>query len=99
ALTSALAAARRTARSRVRLARANERAGESPIDIRRQPVDIEPAFRQELPRIVEAIHSPRLDVDLLESREAKLLRVLRLFQRAGDAANPELHAPARIVGH
>src|SRR5215468_3883733 len=84
---------------RARLARANERAHEHAIDLRRDRVGVDTGAGQEITGIFHSVDSCRLHVDSLEAGLGKLIAVLLLLERAGHAADPELDALANGRRH
>ena len=82
--------------SAVPAARADERAHELAVHFRRHGIHVNSLLVQEGARVLDFVHPRRLNVDLFESRFRQLRRILRILQRAGDAAHPELHALANL---
>src|SRR6478752_4296737 len=91
-----LAAARRAAARRLGFSRPHERAHEFAFDFWRQLIDIETALGEELARILDVVDAPRLHLDIGKPRRPQLPRVLSLFERAGDAADPQLDAATDV---
>src|SRR5690349_16495409 len=79
-----------------RLRGAYECGHEAAVDLPGERVDIEPGFLEEYARVLDLVDSRRLDVGLHESRFAKQRLELGLFERACDAAHPQLHAAANL---
>ena len=77
--------------------RADERAHEPAVDLREHGSSDDARLVEELPRIGGAVDACRFDVDCFESRARSASAVAVFLERAGDAADPELHAaPKRL---
>src|SRR2546430_3848615 len=70
--------------SAARLRRANERAHELAVDLRRDNVGVDALVGEELARILHAIDARRLEADRLEAGLGELVAVLALLEGAGD---------------
>src|SRR5262249_39780719 len=77
----------------------NETADEGAVDLFGERVDIEALPGEKRPRVFDAVDTCRLDIDVREPRAGELGDVLIVSERPGDAADPELHAPANRGGH
>jgi hypothetical protein len=71
-LAAAVGAAAGFGRRGAGLARADECAGESSLDLRRKALDIESALREKRTGVLDLIHAPRVDLDVLEARRPQL---------------------------
>src|SRR5262245_57670630 len=78
--------------------RANERADHSTLDLPRQLIRVETRGRQEPASVLEAVHPSRLDAHVVEPDVGQEPLEFALLERARDAADPELHAPADFGG-
>src|SRR5581483_10283257 len=94
---SGLAAGGVTARAR--LARPDERARESTVDVGRDSIGVQSALGQERARVFDLINAPRLQLHIGKASGAQLGGVVVLLQRTGNAADPQFHAAANIGGH
>src|SRR5262252_5454555 len=56
----------------LRFASSNERAGEASLDVGCYMFNVESAFGEECARVFKPIHTPRLDIDVIESRCTQL---------------------------
>src|SRR4051794_665498 len=74
-----------------RLGGADEGADERPVDLRGQRIDVQAFPGQEGPRVLEAVLACRFDADPVEPGSGELGDVLIVAERAGDAADPQLH--------
>src|SRR5918999_1593250 len=81
------------------LGRTHERADDLSIDLTREGFGIQAGAFQEGSRVVRRVHTRNLDVDLLEAGFAKKGPVLSLFERSGDASDPELHVLSDGTGN
>src|SRR6187431_2005776 len=70
---------------------ANEGAGNLPIDLRGNVIDVDARFRQKRPRILDVVDAPWFDGDI------------HVLESAGDASDPQLqaalHFPRNLAAH
>src|SRR6185437_3350733 len=78
---------------------ADKGAHELAVDLLCHCVHVDALARQEFSCIGHAVDARRLDTGLLEASSPELGRVFILFQRAGDAADPQQHVAAQLFGH
>src|SRR6266850_7036692 len=76
------------------LLRTNERAREAAVHFGRDAIHVHTAVGQKRPRILDLIDAPRIELDVREPRRLELRGVLIVAERAGDAADPQLHVAA-----
>src|SRR6185295_13579541 len=82
-----------------RLAGADEGAHELAIHLRRDGLGVDPGAGEKLARVLDSIDPGGLDLDALEAGAGELAPVLPFLERAGHAADPELHATPDPRGH
>ena len=69
---------------------ANERAGNSAFDLGRHTVDVDAAFGEKPPRVLDAVDAPRLNFDVREASGAELRAQLRKLFRQTPSGTPVL---------
>ena len=74
-----------------------EAAARAPSGGNLQPWRVYALAGEKLPRVFDLVDARRFEFDVLESRAGELGPVIRLAQRAGDAADPQLDALADRV--
>src|SRR5713226_919760 len=84
---------------RCRLARANEGAGEFAVNVRCDLLRIEAGLCKQVRGIRNRVDTRRLYVNFGEAGARELCPVLGLFERSGDASDPEFDAAADFGGH
>src|SRR5215470_4791516 len=77
----------------------NESTREFAVDLGSDRSGIEPGADEELASFLAPVDARRLDVDGRETSAEEFIPVLVFFKRAGDAANPQLHAFADFRGN
>ena len=80
------------------LPRADEGTHELPLSAR-SSIRIDSLSREERASFRKVIDPRRLDADLAEASARELRDVLGLLEGARHASDPELHAPADLLGH
>src|SRR6187401_1324766 len=103
-MTDRSAAARRSAAGfRLGFPGANEGAGNLPIDLRGNVIDVDARFRQKRPRILDVVDAPWFDGDIHEAGLFEPRGVIRVLESAGDASDPQLqaalHFPRNLAAH
>src|SRR6476620_6195915 len=78
------------ARHRCRFFRADEGADELSFRFFSQRSDIESLTGQESPRVLDAVNSRRLDIDIVKSGFGEFCYVVVITQGTRHAANPQL---------
>src|ERR1043166_2985215 len=77
----------------------HKRADKLAVNLRPYFFGIEAGGGKEVARFFALIDSSRLDVDSFETGAKKLVAILILFERASDAADPQLHTFADLGGN
>src|SRR5882724_10382257 len=77
---------------------ANEGADEFAVDERGNFFDVEAGRSEKIAGFIDFVNASGLDVHGFETGGIKLVAVFVLLECAGDAAHPEFHALANVIG-
>src|SRR6185437_12424824 len=87
-----------TLTQRRRLPRADEGAHELAVDLVGERGWVETAAGEKCGGVFRFVDARRLDLHAAKSRVGEQVAILELLERAGDAADPELHVASKLLG-
>src|SRR3954451_21843348 len=82
-----------------RFRRADEAADELAFNLSCNCVDVDAFGAEKGPSGFDVVHARWFDVDGTETSPCALGYVVIIFERARDAAHPEQHPPAHLIGY